>query len=201
MTITPTLNNVYKLADELGLERPIGNRACFDVWFVVLHELGHVAPKPQWYKNYAKIIRWEEDLVGKPCAPVIPGLLMLADPTPDEEAARLWAIQVCQLMGWTNPVIANPEIFGGSNYNARQWFVEDECKISAHLKEFGVDVLSGKLVSDQSDIYLPSPTENNLESLLRNHNYIYRHFNVDCHTSQYSNAQMTFLKSLCDRLV
>jgi hypothetical protein len=103
-------------------------------------------------------------------------------------------------MGWVNPVEANPEIFGGSNYNPRQWYVWDEAKLNQRLLKFGVDVADGHLLSRQRDIKLPHPTGVSLRQLLENHDYIYQYFQVACYTSSYSAAHLSFLAHLCKQV-
>jgi hypothetical protein len=196
----PTLEEVLEFADRLGLPRPVGNRKVFDVWFLALHELGHFATKPLWYRRYAEVIRFDNSSNDKPCAPSIPDLYMLCDPTPGEGHARLWAIQVCEYMNWVNPVVAQPSIFGGSNYNPRQWYVPNQNQLNQKLLKFGVDVLSGKFLADQDDINLPYPKGVELDELMANHDHIYCSFGMNCHTSEYSTAHLVFLNYLSKQL-
>ncbi|MBD3883844.1 hypothetical protein IFO70_18950 [Phormidium tenue FACHB-886] len=196
----PTLDEVLKLANELELPKPIANREVFNVWFLALHELGHHAVKPKWYRDYAEVIYWDNSPKDKPCAPLAPDLWMLSDPTPDEDCVRLWCLQVCDRMGWINPILENPSIFGGSHYNPRQWYVMDEDKLADKLLSFGVNVAAGQLVSAQEDIGLPHPEGRSLTQLLENQDYIYRYFEVPWSTCRNSTPHLTFLTHLCKQI-
>lgn len=199
-TRIPAIEEVFALADELELPRPTAHRACYNVWFLALHEIGHYAVKPQWYRDYASVIYWDGSTHDRPCAPLAPDLWMLDDPTPDEECVRLWCIQACEYFGWTNPVVESPEIFGGSNYNPRQWYVSSPTKVNQRLLDFGLDAARGKLMSDQQDITLPYPNGRSLPEILANHDRIYQWFEVDCNTRQYSEAHLKFLAHLSKQI-
>jgi hypothetical protein len=193
----PDLEEVCQLASELGVPRPT-NKDVFNTWFSTLHEIAHFAIKPLWYRQYAEVIKWSGN--HDHCAPVIPDLYMLADPTPDEDCARLWSIQVCELKGWTNPVVADPGLFGGSSFNPRQWYVDKPAKLNRWLSAFGVEVFEGKLISNQDDVRLPYPEGIELDEILANHDHIHRCFGVNCRASQYSTAHLVFLNYLSKQL-
>lgn len=198
----PTLEEVLLFADQLELPRPIGNRKVFDVWFLALHEIGHSAVIPKWYRDYSDVIHYDPRPVDAPCAPLAPDLWLLHDPTPNEDCVRLWCLQVCESMGWQNPVFEDVTRFGGRFYNPRQWYMS--CRSRTHceqwLERFGVDVARGQFVSQQDGVKLPHPTGRRLWQILENHNAVYRYFGIDMEAERYDTVHLYFLKHLAAQL-
>lgn len=128
MQTIPTVNDVFELANQIGVPLPDRLRQSDD-WTAVLHELAHWAVKPDSYiqcyldkiQPYAPAVplcmnpdaeivmawdsrptvRWpngEERQISSTAVS-----LYCLDPTPDEFGARAWGLQVLDYLGWPHP--------------------------------------------------------------------------------------------------
>ncbi|HEY9734996.1 MAG TPA: hypothetical protein V6D06_01895 [Trichocoleus sp.] len=129
MKTVPTVNDVFELAEQIGVALPQWLRAG-DNWATTLHELSHWAVKPDSYLQryltriapYApamplnsipdaeEVMCWETgptvrwfDGSEQQLSPNFVWLYEL-DPTPNEFGARAWGLQVLDKMGWCHPM-------------------------------------------------------------------------------------------------
>jgi len=129
MKTTPTVDDIFALAHQIGVPLPERLRICDD-WSTVLHELAHWAVKPVGYVQVylEKIKPYSGFLIlnSIPDADIVMPLaqrptvrwanghqrqlqfnhvgVYQLDPTPDEFGARAWGLQVLERMSWLNPL-------------------------------------------------------------------------------------------------
>ncbi len=129
MKTTPTLDDIFDLAEQIGIPLPEWLRTGND-WSAALHELSHWAVKPDGYiqiyldkiKSYdsflplnsvpdaESVFQWDQ----RPTVRWPDGteqqldlnhiFAYQLDPTPNEYGARAWGLQVLDYMDWRNPL-------------------------------------------------------------------------------------------------